>query len=607
MTARKIERSHSMPLLIKTKIIHSELMAHNTFILCTIIAVNLFSIIGVSAQIEGYYSTINGQSGSELKSALNSIIDNHNSISYTPGVWDAHKDLYEDPNNADNIILFYSQASIDKSNQDSGGSPSTYFNREHLWPRSYGIGTSGSDNTDLHHLVPVYKGVNSSRSNKYFDNSDPSQSDYENPTNDLSPNCTANSDTFEPGDAQKGRVARAILYMATRYDYLELVNTPPSDLPSTSDSRMAQLRTLLDWNRKALPAVEEKNNNQKIYELYQNNRNPFIDYPEFADAIWVDGPSWGKWRLDNFSLEELSDLSVSADSADPDDDGISNLMERAIYSNPRAINETAPIGIDMVNNNYVIGFVRARNFENLNTNLVLEKSVDLFNWSTIDLSSASTQVINENQESVQVNLGSTNEEDTTITSTTSVTLVDGINELTPVNVNGDDVWTIRDETNDAIIDGYEDDPDEEDWLIFPEIDLNAYTEELLRMGYRSRYPDPLETGLSLYYTNNYQSDPSSTNWEAFTGANTELDSNKSTDDSPTNLYNLEVDLSNIDSDFITIGIKYTSIFQDPRSARLWLVSDPIITATLTTIVTVGGNGGDVSFYRLRAENLGVLN
>jgi endonuclease I len=596
-----------MPLLIKPKIIHSELMAHNTFILCTIIAINLFSIIGVSAQIEGYYSTINGQSGSELKSALYSIIDNHNSISYTPGVWDAHKDLYEDPNNADNIILFYSQASIDKSNQDSGGSPNTYFNREHLWPRSYGIGTSGSDNTDLHHLVPVYKGVNSSRSNKYFDNSDPSQPDYENPANGLSPSCTANSDTFEPGDAQKGHVARAILYMTTRYDYLELVNTPLSAPPSTSDSRMAQLRTLLDWNRKALPTTKEKDNNQKIYESYQYNRNPFIDYPEFADAIWVDGPSWGKWRLDNFSLEELNDLSISADSADPDGDGISNLMERAIYSDPKTINDSPPIRIDVINNNFVISFVRARNFENLNTNLVLEKSVDLVNWSTIDLSSASTQVINENQESVQVNLGSTNEEDTTITSTTSVTLVNGINELTPVNVNGDDVWTIRDETNDAYIDGYSDDPDEEDWLIFPEIDLNGYTEELLRMGYRSQYPDPLETGLSLYYSNNYQSDPSSTNWETLTNANTELDSNKSTNDSLTNLYNLEVDLSNIDSDIITIGIKYTSILQDPRSARLWLVTDPIITATLTTIVTVGGNGGDVSFYRLRAENLGFLN
>tara|TARA_B100000497_G_C7692903_1_gene421890 strand:- start:2806 stop:4527 length:1722 start_codon:yes stop_codon:yes gene_type:complete len=568
-----------------------------------LIIVALFSVIGVSAQIEGYYSTINGQFGSELKSNLNSIIDDHISISYS-SVWDAHKDLYEDPSNADNIILFYSQDSIDKSNQDSGGDPGTYFNREHLWPRSYGIGTSGSDNTDLHHLVPVYKSVNSSRSNKYFDNSDSNLPGYRNPANPLSPSCTTNSDTFEPGDAQKGSVARAILYVATRYDYLEIVKTPPSDAPSTSDNKMAQLSTLLDWNRKALPTIKEKSNNQKIYELYQNNRNPFIDYPEFADAIWVDGPSWGKWRLDNFSLEELNNLSISADYADPDDDGISNLMERAIYSDPRVINETPPIRIDIVNGTLVIDFLRARNYENLNTNLTLEKSVDLINWSTVDLSDANTQVINENQESVQLNLGSTNEEGTTIISTSNVTLVDGINELAAVNVNGDDIWTIRDENNDAYIDGYEGDLNEEDWLIFPKIDFNAYTEEVLRLVYRSQYPDLLETGLGLYYSNNYESDPSSANWEELTNANAELDFNKSTNNSSTDEFNLEVDLSNIGGNSVAVGIKYTSIYQDPRNARLWLVSDPVITATLTTTITVGVKGAATSFYRLRADNFG---
>ena len=583
-------------------------MMHHIFTSRMIIIVKLFSTIGLSAQIEGYYSTINGLSGSMLKSALNSIIDNHNSLSYTPGVWDAHKDLYEDPNNADNIILFYSQASVSKSTQaGSGGSGATAFNREHLWPNSLGVGSSGSDYTDLHHLVPTYAGVNSSRSNKYFDYSDPEAEGYSSPAYELAPQCTSTYDTFEPGDVQKGHVARAILYMTTRYDYLELENTPPSAPPSNSDSKMAQLRTLLDWNRKALPAVKEKNNNQKIYELYQNNRNPFIDYPEFADAIWADGPSWGKWRLDNFSLEELNDLSISADSADPDDDGISNLMERAIYSDPRAINETAPIRIDIVNNTLVVNFVRARNYENLNTNLALEKSVDLINWSIVDLSDANTQVINENQESVQLNLGSLNEEGTTIISTSNITLVDGVNELTPVNVNGDDIWTIRDENNDAYIDGYGGDLDEEDWLIFPEIDLNAYTEEVLRLVYRSQYPDLLETGLGLYYSNNYESDPSSANWEELTNANAELDFNKSTNNSSTDEFNLEVDLSNIGGNSVAVGIKYTSIYQEPSNARLWLVSDPAITATLTTTVTIGGNGTATSFYRLRAENLGFLN
>lgn len=585
-------------------------MMHHIFTSRMIIIVKLFSTIGVSAQIDSYYSTINGQSGNELKSILNSIIDDHNSLSYTPGVWDAHKDLYEDPDNADNIILFYSQASVSKLTQaGSGGSGATAFNREHLWPNSRGIGSSGSAYTDVHHLVPTYAGVNSSRSNKYFDYSDPEAGGYSSPAYELAPQCTSTDDTFEPGDAQKGHVARAILYMATRYDDLEILNTSPLVTLSTSESKMAQLNTLLDWNRKALPTIKEKNNNQKIYESYQYNRNPFIDFPEFADAIWVDGPSWGKWRLDYFSLEELHNLSISADYADPDSDGITNLMERAIYSDPKTVNDSPLIEIDVIDNNFVINFVRARNFENLNTILVLEKSVDLVNWSTIDLSNANTLIINDNQESVQVNLGPVNGELTTIINTSSVTLVDGINTLTPVNITGDDSWNIIEEDNYAWINGWGDDFDEEDWLIFPAINLNDYTQEVLSFIYRSRWLDPSVTGLEIFYSNNYQLDPSSTSWEAFVSANSELDSNKSTLNEPisTDLYNLEVDLSEIVGASITIGIKYTSIDQYPSRTRAWLVANPIITAVETNNVTVGGNGSvddNKSFYRLRAENLG---
>ena len=583
---------------------------HHIFTSRMIIIVKLFSTIGVSAQIDSYYSTINGQSGNELKSILNSIIDDHNSLSYTPGVWDAHKDLYEDPDNADNIILFYSQASVSKLTQaGSGGSGATAFNREHLWPNSRGIGSSGSAYTDVHHLVPTYAGVNSSRSNKYFDYSDPEAGGYSSPAYELAPQCTSTDDTFEPGDAQKGHVARAILYMATRYDDLEILNTSPLVTLSTSESKMAQLNTLLDWNRKALPTIKEKNNNQKIYESYQYNRNPFIDFPEFADAIWVDGPSWGKWRLDYFSLEELHNLSISADYADPDSDGITNLMERAIYSDPKTVNDSPLIEIDVIDNNFVINFVRARNFENLNTILVLEKSVDLVNWSTIDLSNANTLIINDNQESVQVNLGPVNGELTTIINTSSVTLVDGINTLTPVNITGDDSWNIIEEDNYAWINGWGDDFDEEDWLIFPAINLNDYTQEVLSFIYRSRWLDPSVTGLEIFYSNNYQLDPSSTSWEAFVSANSELDSNKSTLNEPisTDLYNLEVDLSEIVGASITIGIKYTSIDQYPSRTRAWLVANPTITAVETNNVTVGGNGSvddNTSFYRLRAENLG---
>ena len=380
-------------------------MPCRTFISFTIIIVNLLSTIAVSAQFGGYYSTINGQSGSVLKSALNSIIDNHNSLSYTPGVWNAHKDLYEDPNNANNIILFYSQVSVSKSTQaGSGGSGATAFNREHLWPRSYGVGNSGSDNTDLHHLVPTYVSVNSSRGNKYFDYSDPEAAGYSSPAYELAPQCTSTSETFEPGDGQKGKAARAILYMTTRYDYLELINTPPSAAPESSGNQMAQLNTLLKWNRDFLPTNNEKLINQKIYTYYQGNRNPYVDYPEFADAVWLEGPSWGKWRLDNFSLSELLDSSVSGDNADPDQDGIKNLLERAMYTDPREKNTSAVLSTQLIDGIFNLSFTRAIDATNLNASIRLERSLDLYNWTTVDLSEATVNTVTPEQEIVTLSL-----------------------------------------------------------------------------------------------------------------------------------------------------------------------------------------------------------
>ena len=381
------------------------LLSHGIFILPTIIIVKLFSITGASAQIQNYYSTINGQTGSQLKSALKDIIDNHTSLSYTPGVWNAHKDLYEDPNNSDNIILFYSQDSVSKSTQaGSGGTGGTAFNREHLWPRSYGVGTSGSDHTDIHHLVPTYVSVNSSRSNKYFDYSDPEAAGYSSPAYELAPLCTSTSETFEPGDGQKGKAARAMFYMTTRYDYLELINTTPSEAPVTEGNQMAQLNTLLKWNRDFLPTNSERLVNQKIYTYYQGNRNPYVDYPELADAVWVEGLSWGKWRLDNFSLSELLDSSVSGDTADPDQDGINNLMERAMYTDPREKNATDALSAQIINGILNLSFNRAIDSTNLNASIRLERSLDLNNWTTVDLSEATVDTITPEVEKVTISL-----------------------------------------------------------------------------------------------------------------------------------------------------------------------------------------------------------
>lgn len=353
-----------------------------------------------------YYTSATGLTGNPLRVQLEQIIDGHTVIPYGSsgsGVWAAHTDLYEDPNNSSNLILFYSQASIDKSLQDSSGSPEDYWNREHLWPQSFG-GDVGAAFSDLFHVVPAYKGVNSSRGNKWFEEVNPGDSGYASPAHPLAPDCEANSDAWEPADGQKGRVARALFYMATRYMFdanLELIDTPEEGTPAINDTLMADLSTLLEWNRKFLPVLREQQLNQDIFDDYQGNRNPYIDFPEFADAVWVSGPSWGGWRLAHFTLAELANPAISGDSADPDGDRIPNIVEMGMYSDPRNADGEPVSGISGLNE-VTITFTRASDLSNLNLDLTLEYSTDLVNWFPVPLGGTTPTPVNAEQESITV-------------------------------------------------------------------------------------------------------------------------------------------------------------------------------------------------------------
>jgi endonuclease I len=350
-----------------------------------------------------YYTGVIGLTGNTLKVQLEQIIDDHMVIPYGSGpgdgIWGAHADLYEDPNNSNNLILFYSQASIDKSLQDSG-SPADYWNREHLWPQSYGVGDSGADYSDLFNLVPAYKGVNSSRNNKYFDYSNPLDFDFADPAYYLSPDCTADSNSWEPANGQKGWVARSMFYMTTRYNYLTLVDSPPEPEPFVDGTFMAQLSVLLEWNRQFLPVLKEQEVNQAVYDNYQGNRNPYIDFPEFADAVFVAGPSWGGWRLEHFTFEELVNPAISSDLADPDFDGIPNIIEMARYSDPRSAEDAPAIVGSASSNQFTVSFVRANDMSNLNLDMEVQVSTDLQQWDPLPLGGATINAVNAEQEEV---------------------------------------------------------------------------------------------------------------------------------------------------------------------------------------------------------------
>lgn len=79
-----------------------------------------------------YYQDALGKTGTQLKSALHSIISVQTKISYSQ-VWDALKNTDQDPANSSNVILLYTGRSEPKS--DNGGAVGQW-NREHVWASS---------------------------------------------------------------------------------------------------------------------------------------------------------------------------------------------------------------------------------------------------------------------------------------------------------------------------------------------------------------------------------------------------------------------------------------------------------------------------------------
>ena len=230
-----------------------------------------------------YYSGTAGLRGTELKKTLQRIISKgYKRLTYKD-IWSALQYTDEDPGNKDNVILLYTGRSHDKNDRDGQpGSDNNSWNREHVWPKSLGFPNKGQYGyTDIHHIRPADKSVNSARGAKDFDNGGRVQSE--------APDTFYDNDSWEPRDAIKGDIARMMFYMDTRYNGMDnnmpdlsLVNHTNS---STSDAELGVLCTLFDWHIKDPVDAFERRRNDRIYAV-QKNRNPFIDNPQWVKLIW---------------------------------------------------------------------------------------------------------------------------------------------------------------------------------------------------------------------------------------------------------------------------------------------------------------------------------
>lgn len=242
----------------------------------------LFSFLAADIP-EGYYDDAEGLVELPLKTVLHDIIKDHKQYGYGE-VWNILRYSDQDPDNPENVIFLYTGWSKSKFNNGGGASQ---WNREHTWAKSHGrFGTRKGAGTDAHHLRPTDVTVNSARGNLDFDEGGEIYTDPDGPTT-----CRVDGDSWEPRDEVKGDVARMLFYMAVRYE---------GDAPGEPDLELnekvnngknpfhGKLSILLKWHQEDPVSDWELRRNDRVYEK-QNNRNPFIDHPEYANYIWGGG------------------------------------------------------------------------------------------------------------------------------------------------------------------------------------------------------------------------------------------------------------------------------------------------------------------------------
>lgn len=223
-----------------------------------------------------YYSNATG-SGATLKAQLTTAMSTghlqrtYGDFRFSAAITD------QDPANSSRIILTYSGL----SNTSAWDSAATW-NREHVWPQSRQPGSvsNGSQGNlgDPHALRPCNTQVNSNRGSMPFG------------FGDITGRFRDLGIYWFVGDMCRGDIARSLFYSDTRWTNLgiSLVNGNPSG------NQMGDLASLIEWHYLDPPDEFERRRNHTIFSsqynprYYTNNRNAYIDNPEFVWSVYVD-------------------------------------------------------------------------------------------------------------------------------------------------------------------------------------------------------------------------------------------------------------------------------------------------------------------------------
>ena len=266
-----------------------------------------------TSHYDGYYdSLVSWENGEDLKNQLHAIIRNgYTPISYAKSSganYATNIDADHSKFDFEYLDGVYSKDHIAKTDTNKG------WQREHAFCATLMCGSGTGDAvkflgraTDFHNLFASSTNGNTARGNKNYGYADSNGSNYTDRTTDNGIDGYSYDVTnFEPGDNDKGRLARAIFYMATMYKDdeqdtvnnklmkgLTIVENPviyDKDNPTYS---IGNLSALLSWNTNFTVDYLEMQHNVSVYKNTDNpdgkaqgNRNPYVDYPELVDYVY---------------------------------------------------------------------------------------------------------------------------------------------------------------------------------------------------------------------------------------------------------------------------------------------------------------------------------
>ncbi len=286
------------------------------------LCVGLFGLASAQ-EPTGYYSTASGLTGYALKSKLAQIITaGAKDMGYgsgTGGLWLAYKttDIDKYYENDGTIIDMYSenpaantpgisndpyefkwgQASVGGNQCGNYNGEGSCYNREHSLPKTYFGGIDAVPMShDVHFIVPTDGYTNSKRGDYPYGEVSTATWTSKNGTK-VGPSKVPgyNGSVFEPINEFKGDFARMALYFVTRYEdkltSFSQYQTASSPLDGSKNRglQLWYLNLMLKWSEQDPVSQKEIDRNNASY-TFQGNRNPFIDHPEWIEAIWGKSP-----------------------------------------------------------------------------------------------------------------------------------------------------------------------------------------------------------------------------------------------------------------------------------------------------------------------------